>query len=112
MKKIEAIVKPFKLGDIKEALADLGIDGMTVSEVSRYDHQKSHTGIYRGSEYSADFLPKIKVEIVVSDLMADRALRAIIDAAKTAKTGDGKVFISDVEEVIRIRTGERGDVAL
>lgn len=112
MKKIEAIVKPFKLGDIKEALADLGIDGMTVSEVSGFGRQKGHAEIYRASEYSADFLPKIKVEIVVSDPMADRALRAIINAAKTSKMGDGKVFVSEVEEAIRIRTGERGEAAL
>jgi nitrogen regulatory protein P-II 1 len=112
MKKIEAIIKPFKLDDVKEALDDLGIYGMTVSEVSGFGRQKGHTEIFRGSEYKVDFLPKIKVEIVLSDPIVDQALKAIVQAAKTRKIGDGKVFVSAVEEAIRIRTEERGDCAL
>lgn len=112
MKKIEAIIKPFKLDDVKEALDDLGIYGMTVSEVSGFGRQKGHTEIFRGSEYKVDFLPKIKVEIVLSDPIVDQALKAIVQAAKTRKIGDGKVFVSAVEEAIRIRTDERGDCAL
>ena len=112
MKKIEAIIKPFKLEEVKDALADLGIEGMTVSEVKGFGRQKGHTEIYRGSEYTVDFLPKIKIEVVVGDDLAEKATGAIVKAAKTGKIGDGKVFISSVEEAIRIRTDETGDKAV
>ena len=112
MKKIEAIVKPFKLEEVKDALGEVGIEGMTVSEVKGFGRQKGHTEIYRGSEYTVDFLPKIKLEIVVSDNLLDNAVSAIIKAAKTGKIGDGKVFVSDVEEAIRIRTEEKGEQAV
>ena len=112
MKKIEAIIKPFKLEEVKDALAEIGIEGMTVSEVKGFGRQKGHTEIYRGSEYTVDFLPKIKLEIVVGDGLADPAVAAIIKAAKTGKIGDGKVFISHIEEAIRIRTDETGEKAV
>ena len=112
MKKIEAIIKPFKLNEVKTALNELGIQGMTVSEVKGFGRQKGHTEIYRGSEYTVDFLPKIKIETVVADHLKDAAVQAIVKAAKTGKIGDGKVFISTVEEAIRIRTDERGDTAI
>jgi nitrogen regulatory protein P-II 1 len=112
MKKIEAIIKPFKLEEVKDALGEVGIEGMTVSEVKGFGRQKGHTEIYRGSEYTVDFLPKIKLEIVVSDNLLDNAVSAIIKAAKTGKIGDGKVFVSDVEEAIRIRTEEKGEQAV
>ena len=112
MKKIEAIIKPFKLEEVKEALADLGIEGMTVSEVKGFGRQKGHTEIYRGSEYTVDFLPKIKIEVVVGDATLDSALSAIVKSAKTGKIGDGKVFVSPVEEAVRIRTDETGDKAI
>jgi nitrogen regulatory protein PII len=112
MKKIEAIIKPFKLEDVKEALAELSIEGMTVSEVKGFGRQKGHTEIYRGSEYTVDFLPKIKVEVVVGDDVAESASQAIIRAAKTGKIGDGKVFIAPITEAIRIRTDETGERAL
>ena len=112
MKKIEAIIKPFKLEEVKDALADLGIEGMTVSEVKGFGRQKGHTEIYRGSEYTVDFLPKIKIEVVLSDTLLDSALGAIVKAAKTGKIGDGKVFVSPVEEAIRIRTDETGEKAV
>lgn len=112
MKKIEAIIKPFKLEEVKDALADLGIEGMTVSEVKGFGRQKGHTEIYRGSEYTVDFLPKIKIELVITDAMLESALAAIIKAAKTGKIGDGKVFVSPVEEAIRIRTDETGEKAV
>ena len=112
MKKIEAIIKPFKLEEVKEALADLGIEGMTVSEVKGFGRQKGHTEIYRGSEYTVDFLPKIKIEVVVGDATLDSALSAIVKPAKTGKIGDGKVFVSPVEEAVRIRTDETGDKAI
>ena len=112
MKKIEAIIKPFKLEEVKEALADLGIEGMTVSEVKGFGRQKGHTEIYRGSEYTVDFLPKIKIEVVVTDSLLEGALSAIVKSAKTGKIGDGKVFVSPVEEAIRIRTDETGDKAI
>ena len=112
MKKIEAIIKPFKLEEVKDALADLGIEGMTVSEVKGFGRQKGHTEIYRGSEYTVDFLPKIKIEVVVPDDLVDKATGAIVKAAKTGKIGDGKVFISTVEEAIRIRTEETGEKAV
>jgi nitrogen regulatory protein PII len=112
MKKIEAIIKPFKLSEVKDALNELGIQGMTVSEVKGFGRQKGHTEIYRGSEYTVDFLPKIKIETVVADHQKDAAVAAIIKAAKTGKIGDGKVFISSIEEAIRIRTDEKGDNAV
>ncbi len=112
MKKIEAIIKPFRLTDVKDALNELGIQGMTVSEVKGFGRQKGHTEIYRGSEYTVDFLPKIKIETVVADNLKDAAVTAIVKAAKTGKIGDGKVFISTIEEAIRIRTDERGDQAI
>ena len=112
MKKIEAIIKPFKMEDVKEALAEVGIEGMTVSEVKGFGRQKGHTEIYRGSEYTVDFLPKIKIEVVVADSALDAALSAIVKSAKTGKIGDGKVFVSPVDEAIRIRTDETGDKAI
>jgi len=112
MKKIEAIIKPFKLEEVKDALSELGIEGMTVSEVKGFGRQKGHTEIYRGSEYTVDFLPKIKIELVVADNQAETAIGAIVKAAKTGKIGDGKVFVSSVEQAIRIRTDEKGDAAI
>jgi nitrogen regulatory protein P-II 1 len=112
MKKIEAIIKPFKLEEVKDALADLGIEGMTVSEVKGFGRQKGHTEIYRGSEYTVDFLPKIKIEVVLADSLLEGAVSAIVKAAKTGKIGDGKVFVSPVEEAIRIRTDETGEKAV
>ena len=112
MKKIEAIIKPFKLEEVKDALSEIGIEGMTVSEVKGFGRQKGHTEIYRGSEYTVDFLPKIKIETVVADTLKDAAVQAIVKAAKTGKIGDGKVFVSTIEEAIRIRTDERGDGAI
>jgi nitrogen regulatory protein PII len=112
MKKIEAIIKPFKLEEVKDALSDLGIEGMTVSEVKGFGRQKGHTEIYRGSEYTVDFLPKIKLEIVLAENQLDAAVAAIVRAAKTGKIGDGKVFVSNVEEAIRIRTEEKGTQAV
>jgi nitrogen regulatory protein P-II 1 len=112
MKKIEAVIKPFKLEEVKDALAEIGIEGMTVTEVKGFGRQKGHTEIYRGSEYTVDFLPKIKLDIVVGDDNVEAATKAIIDAAKTGKIGDGKVFISTIEEAVRIRTDEKGDEAL
>ncbi len=112
MKKIEAIIKPFKLSEVKDALNELGIQGMTVSEVKGFGRQKGHTEIYRGSEYTVDFLPKIKIETVVADNLKDAAVAAIIKAAKTGKIGDGKVFVSAIEEATRIRTDEKGDSAV
>src|ERR1700674_1187792 len=112
MKKIEAIIKPFKLEDVKEALAELGVEGMTVSEVKGFGRQKGHTEIYRGSEYTVDFLPKIKLEVVLSDALIDQAVTVIVGAAWTGKIGDGKVFVSNVDEAIRIRTDEHGDKAV
>jgi nitrogen regulatory protein P-II 1 len=112
MKKIEAIVKPFKVEDVKEALASVGVDGMTVSEVKGFGRQKGHTEIYRGSEYTVDFLPKVKFEIVLDDEHVQRTVEAVIRAAKTGKIGDGKVFVYAVEEAIRIRTEERGVEAI
>lgn len=112
MKKVEAIIKPFKLEEVKEALSELGIEGMTVMEVKGFGRQKGHTEIYRGSEYTVDFLPKIKVEIVLADAVVDGAVSAIIKAAKTGKIGDGKIFVSPVEEAVRIRTEEKGESAV
>ena len=112
MKKVEAIIKPFKLEDVKEALAEVGVQGMTVVEVKGFGRQKGHTEIYRGSEYTVDFLPKVKIEVVVEDDRSDAVVDAIVKAANTGKIGDGKVFVSDVVEAIRIRTGERGSEAV
>jgi nitrogen regulatory protein PII len=112
MKKIEAIIKPFKLEDVKEALAAMGVEGMTVSEVKGFGRQKGHTEIYRGSEYTVDFLPKIKIEIVLPDNRVEAAVDAIVKAAKTGKIGDGKVFVSAIEDALRIRTEETGEQAV
>lgn len=112
MKKIEAIIKPFKLDEVKDALSSVGIEGMTVSEVKGFGRQKGHTEIYRGNEYTVDFLPKIKVEVVLPDDVVQSAVDAIVKAAKTGKIGDGKVFVSPVEDALRIRTEERGDKAV
>ena len=112
MKKIEAVIKPFKLDDVKEALQELGVQGMTVLEAKGYGRQKGHTELYRGAEYVVDFLPKIKIEVVVADDQLDRAIEAISGAARTGRIGDGKIFISNVEQAIRIRTGESGPEAL
>ena len=112
MKKIEAIIKPFKLQDVKDALNELGIQGMTVTEVKGFGRQKGHTEIYRGSEYTVDFLPKVKVETVLPDGQVAQAIEAIIKAAKTGKIGDGKVFVTPIEDAIRIRTEDRGDTAV
>jgi nitrogen regulatory protein PII len=112
MKKIEAIIKPFKLEDVKTALAELGIQGLTVSEVKGFGRQKGHTEIYRGSEYAVDFLPKIKIEVVLADAQVATVVAAIVKSAKTGKIGDGKIFVSSVESVIRIRTGETGEQAV
>ena len=112
MKKIEAIIKPFKLEDVKEALSGIGVEGMTVSEVKGFGRQKGHTEIYRGSEYTVDFLPKIKVELVLPDNRVTDAVQAIVKAARTGKIGDGKVFVSPVENAVRIRTEETGDAAV
>ena len=112
MKKIEAIIKPLKLEEVKDALSELGIEGMTVTEVKGFGRQKGHTEIYRGSEYTVDFLPKIKLEVVLADTLLDPAIKAIINSAKTGKIGDGKIFILDVDEAIRIRTEETGEKAV
>jgi nitrogen regulatory protein P-II 1 len=112
MKKIEAIIKPFKMEDVKEALSEIGIEGMTVTEVKGFGRQKGHTEIYRGSEYTVDFLPKVKFELVLADERVSKAVEAITAAARTGKIGDGKVFILPVEDAIRIRTEERGDAAI
>jgi nitrogen regulatory protein P-II 1 len=112
MKKIEAIIKPFKLDEVKEALHEVGIQGMTVAEVKGFGRQKGHTEVYRGAEYTVDFLPKLKLELVLSDQQVDAAIAAILKGAKTGKIGDGKIFVSDLQEAIRIRTEERGDDAV
>src|SRR5690349_18336752 len=112
MKKIEAIIKPFKLNDVKEALQEAGVQGMSVTEVKGFGRQKGHTEIYRGSEYTVDFLPKTKIEMIVKDDQVTAAIDAIIKAARTGKIGDGKVFVSAIEEVVRIRTDERGEKAI
>ncbi|MGY0614069.1 nitrogen regulatory protein P-II [Vibrio sp. FJH11] len=112
MKKIEAIIKPFKLDDVREALAEVGITGMTVSEVKGFGRQKGHTELYRGAEYMVDFLPKVKLEIVVNEDVADKCVETIIETAQTGKIGDGKIFVTDVERVIRIRTGEEDEDAI
>jgi len=112
MRKIEAIIKPFKLDEVKEALHGVGIQGMTVTEVKGFGRQKGHTELYRGAEYVVDFLPKIKIEVAVSDELAEKAVQAIVEAANTGRIGDGKIFVLPVEEVVRIRTGERGPDAV
>jgi len=112
MKKIEAIIKPFKLEDVKEALAEIGVEGMTVSEVKGFGRQKGHTEIYRGSEYTVDFLPKLKLEVVLADANVQAAVDAIVKAARTGKIGDGKVFVSTIENAVRIRTEETGEQAV
>jgi nitrogen regulatory protein P-II 1 len=112
VKKIEAIIKPFKMEDVREALAEIGVEGMTVSEVKGFGRQKGHTEIYRGSEYTVDFLPKVKLEIVLANDLASQAVNVITQSAKTGKIGDGKVFVSEVEQAIRIRTDERGAEAV
>ena len=112
MKKIEAIIKPFKMEDVKEALTEIGVEGMTVSEVKGFGRQKGHTEIYRGSEYTVDFLPKVKFEIVVTDDRVQKAVATIVEAARTGKIGDGKVFVVPIEQAVRIRTEERGEAAI
>jgi nitrogen regulatory protein P-II 1 len=112
MKKIEAIIKPFKLDEVREALSEVGVAGLTVTEVKGFGRQKGHTELYRGAEYVVDFLPKVKVEMIVSDAMVERAIEAIVKAARTGKIGDGKIFVTAVEQVIRIRTGESGEAAV
>ena len=112
MKKIEAIIKPFKLDEVREALSGVGVAGLTVAEVKGFGRQKGHTELYRGAEYVVDFLPKVKVEMIVSDAMVERALEAIVKAARTGKIGDAKIFVTEVEQVIRIRTGESGEAAV
>jgi nitrogen regulatory protein P-II 1 len=112
MKKIEAIIKPFKLEEVKDALGEIGVEGMTVSEVKGFGRQKGHTEIYRGSEYTVDFLPKIKIELIVADGQMEAAVGAIIKSARTGKIGDGKVFVSTIEQAVRIRTEEKGESAI
>ena len=112
MKKIEAIIKPFKLDEVRESLSEIGVTGLTVTEVKGFGRQKGHTELYRGAEYVVDFLPKVKLEIVVADNLLDRAMETIVAAARTGKIGDGKIFVSNVEQVVRIRTGEIGDEAI
>lgn len=112
MKKIEAIIRPFRIDDVREALAEIGVKGMTITEVKGYGRQKGHTEVYRGSEYQIDFLPKIKLEVVVSDGLADKVVDTILKAAKTGQVGDGKIFVAPIEDVVRVRTGESGEAAL
>jgi nitrogen regulatory protein P-II 1 len=112
MKKIEAIIKPFKLDEVREALSELGCTGLTVTEVKGFGRQKGHTELYRGAEYTVDFLPKVKVEVILADAMVDKAIDVIIKAARTGKIGDGKIFVTDVSQVVRIRTGETGEDAV
>ncbi len=112
MKKIEAIIKPFKLDEVREALSDIGVTGLTVTEVKGFGRQKGHTELYRGAEYVVDFLPKVKLEVVVADSLLERVMEAITGAARTGKIGDGKIFVTAVEQVVRIRTGESGEAAV
>lgn len=112
MKKVEAVIKPFKMDDVREALSDVGVNGMTVTEVKGFGRQKGHTELYRGAEYQVDFLPKIKIELVIADEQVDLAIEAIMKTAQTGKIGDGKIFVYDVERVIRIRTGEENEDAV
>ena len=112
MKKIEAVVKPFKLDEVREALSEIGVTGLTVTEVKGFGRQKGHTELYRGAEYVVDFLPKVKVEVILQDALVEQAIEAIVRAARTGKIGDGKIFVTAVEQVIRIRTGESGEAAI
>ena len=112
MKKIEAVIKPFKLDEVREALSEVGVSGLTVTEVKGFGRQKGHTELYRGAEYVVDFLPKVKVEVIVGDALVERAIEAIVRAARTGKIGDGKIFVTHVEQVVRIRTGESGEAAI
>ena len=112
MKKVEAIIKPFKLDDVRESLAEIGITGMTVLEVKGFGRQKGHTELYRGAEYMVDFLPKVKIELVIQDELLEQALEVIVDTARTGKIGDGKIFVTEIERVIRIRTGEENEEAV
>jgi nitrogen regulatory protein P-II 1 len=112
MKKIEAVVKPFKLDEVREALSEIGVSGLTVTEVKGFGRQKGHTELYRGAEYVVDFLPKVKIEVILSDNIVDQAIEAIIKAARTGKIGDGKIFVTTVEQVVRIRTGETNEAAI
>jgi nitrogen regulatory protein P-II 1 len=112
MKKVEAIIKPFKLDEVREALSELGVTGLTVTEVKGFGRQKGHTELYRGAEYVVDFLPKAKVEVILADSLVERAIEAIVKAARTGKIGDGKIFVTSVEQVVRIRTGESGEAAV
>lgn len=112
MKKIEAVIKPFKLDEVREALSEMGCSGLTVTEVKGFGRQKGHTELYRGAEYTVDFLPKVKVEVILAENMVDKAIDAIIKAARTGKIGDGKIFVTDVSQVVRIRTGETGEDAV
>ena len=112
MKKVEAVVKPFKLDEVREALSDIGVTGLTVTEVKGFGRQKGHTELYRGAEYVVDFLPKVKVEVIIADTLVERAIEAIIKAARTGKIGDGKIFVTNVEQAVRIRTDESGEAAV
>ena len=112
MKKVEAIIKPFKLDEVREALSDIGVSGLTVTEVKGFGRQKGHTELYRGAEYVVDFLPKVKVEVIMADNLVDRAIEAVVKAARTGKIGDGKIFVTSVEQTVRIRTGESGEAAV
>jgi nitrogen regulatory protein P-II 1 len=112
MRKIEAIIKPFKLDEVREALSEVGVSGLTVTEVKGFGRQKGHTELYRGAEYVVDFLPKVKIEVIVGDAIVEQAIEAIVKAARTGKIGDGKIFVTGVEQVIRIRTGESGEAAI
>ena len=111
MKRIEAVIKPFKLDEVREALSEVGVTGLTVTEVKGFGRQKGHTELYRGAEYVVDFLPKVKIDVILADDMVDRAVEALIKAARTGKIGDGKIFVTPVEQVVRIRTGESGEAA-
>ncbi|HZI83660.1 MAG TPA: P-II family nitrogen regulator [Casimicrobiaceae bacterium] len=112
MKKVEAVIKPFKLDEVREALSDIGVSGLTVTEVKGFGRQKGHTELYRGAEYVVDFLPKVKVEVVMADNLVERAIEAIVKAARTGKIGDGKIFVTAIEQTVRIRTGESGEAAV
>ncbi len=112
MKKVEAIIKPFKLDEVREALSEIGVTGLTVTEVKGFGRQKGHTELYRGAEYVVDFLPKVKVEVIIADSLVERAIEAVVKAARTGKIGDGKIFVTSVEQVVRIRTGESGEAAV
>ena len=112
MKKVEAVIKPFKLDEVREALSEIGINGLTVTEVKGFGRQKGHTELYRGAEYVVDFLPKVKIEVVIADDLVERAIESIVNSARTGKIGDGKIFVTPVEQVVRIRTGETGEDAV